>query len=55
VDLILPATGLANRMRGLTKFLLPIDNKYTTLIEYHINNAKKNKEIKRAKWKYFNS
>lgn len=46
VDLILPAAGLATRMRGLPKFLLPIDNKYTTLIENHINNATKNKEIK---------
>jgi hypothetical protein len=35
-DGILPAAGLASRMRGLPKFLLPCDENYTTLIERHI-------------------
>ena len=35
-DGILPAAGLATRMRGLPKFLLPCDDSYTTLIERHI-------------------
>lgn len=35
-DGILPAAGLASRMRGLPKFLLPCDDSYTTLIERHI-------------------
>ena len=37
-DGILPAAGLAKRMRGLPKFLLPCDAEYNTLIERHINN-----------------
>ena len=35
-DGILPAAGLASRMRGLPKFLLPCDENYTTLIERHV-------------------
>jgi choline kinase len=38
VDGILPAAGLATRMRGLPKFLLPCDDEYTTLIEKHVSN-----------------
>lgn len=34
---ILPAAGLATRMRGLPKFLLPVSYEVETLIEYHIN------------------
>lgn len=40
VDAILPAAGNATRMRGLPKFLLPIDLDYLTLIEYHAKNLK---------------
>jgi len=36
-DGILPAAGLATRMRGLPKFLLPCDDNYTTLLERHIS------------------
>ena len=36
MDFLIPAAGLATRMRGLPKFLLPIDDKYTTLLENHI-------------------
>jgi hypothetical protein len=36
MDAIIPAAGLATRMRGIPKFLLPCDNSYTTLIELHI-------------------
>ena len=36
MDAIIPAAGLATRMRGLPKFLLPCDLDYTTLIEKHI-------------------
>lgn len=38
VDGILPAAGLATRMRGLPKFLLPCDDQYTTLIEKHVSS-----------------
>jgi hypothetical protein len=38
VDGILPAAGLATRMRGLPKFLLPCDDHYTTLIEKHLSS-----------------
>lgn len=38
VDGILPAAGLATRMRGLPKFLLPCDDQYTTLIEKHVTS-----------------
>lgn len=37
MDAIIPAAGLATRMRGIPKFLLPCDNSYTTLIELHIS------------------
>lgn len=36
MDAILPAAGLASRMRGIPKFLLPADVSYRTLIERHI-------------------
>jgi hypothetical protein len=36
MDAIIPAAGLATRMRGIPKFLLPCDDRYTTLIEKHI-------------------
>lgn len=36
MDAIIPAAGLATRMRGIPKFLLPCDVAYTTLIELHI-------------------
>ena len=38
MDAIIPAAGLASRMRGIPKFLLPCDTSYTTLIEMHIEN-----------------
>jgi hypothetical protein len=38
MDAIIPAAGLASRMRGIPKFLLPCDSSYTTLIEMHIEN-----------------
>lgn len=38
MDAIIPAAGLATRMRGIPKFLLPCDGRYTTLIEMHIEN-----------------
>jgi hypothetical protein len=37
MDAIIPAAGLATRMRGIPKFLLPCDELYTTLIEVHIS------------------
>jgi len=37
MDAIVPAAGLATRMRGLPKFLLPCDLAYTTLIEQHVS------------------
>ena len=37
MDGILPAAGLASRMRGIPKFLLPCNDEYLTLIESHIN------------------
>ena len=40
-DGIIPAAGLASRMRGLPKFLLPCDAEYKTLIERHINEMLK--------------
>lgn len=46
MDLLIPAAGLASRMRGLPKFLLPIDSKYTTLLENHLYYAaKENNEL----------
>ena len=38
MDFLIPAAGQATRMRGLPKFLLPIDESYTTLLENHIIN-----------------
>lgn len=40
MDILIPAAGQATRMRGLPKFLLPIDENYTTLLENHINNIR---------------
>lgn len=37
MDAIIPAAGLATRMRGIPKFLLPCDSTYNTLIEVHIS------------------
>lgn len=36
IDGILPAAGLATRMKGMPKFLLPIDEGYESLIERHV-------------------
>ena len=36
----MPAAGLATRMRGLPKFLLPISNDYETLIERQISKLR---------------
>ena len=36
IEAIVPAAGLATRMRGLPKFLLPCDSRYTTLIENQV-------------------
>jgi len=38
LDAIIPAAGLATRMRGIPKFLLPCDEVYTSLIERHLNH-----------------
>lgn len=38
MEAILPAAGLATRMRGLPKFLLPCEGTFETLIERHIRN-----------------
>jgi UTP-glucose-1-phosphate uridylyltransferase len=38
MDAIIPAAGLATRMKGIPKFLLPCDTEYLTLIERHIQN-----------------
>jgi|TARA_Y100000389_G_scaffold58460_1_gene54448 NDP-sugar pyrophosphorylase family protein len=47
MDLLIPAAGLATRMRGLPKFLLPVDNTYTTILENHIKSInKENIDIK---------
>ena len=37
MDLILPAAGSATRMRGIPKFLLPVDKTGISLIEKHIS------------------
>jgi hypothetical protein len=42
---ILPAAGQASRMRGIPKFLLPCDEKYTTLLEYHCEMMLKKCEL----------
>ncbi len=36
MDAIIPAAGMATRMRGIPKFLLPCDEVYTSLIEKHL-------------------
>lgn len=36
IHTVLPASGLATRMRGLPKFLLPCDMEYLTLLERHV-------------------
>lgn len=36
MDAIIPAAGMATRMRGIPKFLLPCDDLYTSLIERHV-------------------
>ena len=38
---ILPASGLATRMRGLPKFLLPCDEEYVSLLERHVEELLK--------------
>lgn len=38
MEAILPAAGLAKRMRGIPKFLLPADKEYKSLLEIHISN-----------------
>ncbi len=38
IDVILPAAGIASRMRGLPKFLLPANKKYESLLEVHLSN-----------------
>tara|TARA_A200000113_G_scaffold224049_1_gene241021 strand:- start:735 stop:1406 length:672 start_codon:yes stop_codon:yes gene_type:complete len=38
MDGILPAAGLASRMRGIPKFLLPTNKDYISLLEVHISN-----------------
>jgi choline kinase len=39
MDVIIPAAGLASRMNGLPKFLLPIDESASSLILRHIRNS----------------
>jgi hypothetical protein len=41
MDAIIPAAGLATRMKGMPKFLLPCDDSYTSLLEYHVNSTMK--------------
>ena len=38
MDVILPAAGLAKRMKGIPKFLLPANDEYETLLEIHLKN-----------------
>lgn len=38
-DLILPAAGLATRMSGYPKFLLPANEKFETLLDLHIRKS----------------
>tara|TARA_Y100000768_G_scaffold368347_1_gene332228 strand:- start:790 stop:1458 length:669 start_codon:yes stop_codon:yes gene_type:complete len=38
MDVILPAAGLAKRMKGVPKFLLPANDGYETLLEIHLKN-----------------
>jgi choline kinase len=44
MDLILPAAGSATRMRGIPKFLLPINEKGESLLERHISQSIENFE-----------
>ncbi len=44
MDVILPAAGLASRMRGLPKFLLPANKEYKSLLEIHLSELEKNSE-----------
>ena len=44
MDAIVPAAGMATRMRGIPKFLLPCDATYNTLIEAHISALLENCE-----------
>ncbi len=37
MDVIIPSAGLSTRMRGLPKFLLPVDKEYKTLLENHLD------------------
>lgn len=41
MDAILPAAGLAKRLKGIPKFLLPADRDYNTLLEIHLLNLSK--------------
>lgn len=45
IHTILPASGLATRMRGLPKFLLPCSVEYQTLLERHIHEALQFSEV----------
>lgn len=38
MDILIPAAGLASRMNGLPKFMLPCDINGTSLLEYHLKN-----------------
>jgi UTP-glucose-1-phosphate uridylyltransferase len=44
MDAILPAAGLATRMQGIPKFLLPSSREYDSLIGLHIDNLIKHCE-----------
>ena len=44
MDAILPTAGLASRMQGIPKFLLPSSSEYDSLIGLHIENLIKNCE-----------
>lgn len=41
MDAILPAAGLAKRLKGIPKFLLPADKLYNSLLEIHLFNLSK--------------
>ena len=40
MDVIIPAAGLAKRMRGIPKFLLPANADYLSLLEIHLDNLR---------------
>lgn len=44
MNVILPAAGLASRMRGLPKFLLPANKQYNSLLEIHLSELEKNSD-----------